>query len=304
MGSARFGKVLTAMVTPFDDDGALDPDGAARWPAGWWTRATTAWCWPAPPARPPPSATTRRWRCGERCGPRSTCRCWRAPAATTPATAVELPAAGRGDRRRRPAGGVAVLQPAPAGRASRPTSGPWPPPPTCRSSCTTSRPAPAGRSTIDTLVRLAREVPTIVGAQGRRGQPGRRPRDRRRGARRLRRLLGRRRRSPWRCWRWAPSASSAWHPLGRRPPRRDDRRLREGRLHDRPRDQRPPGALVRASRAATPGSRPGAAKAALAALGQPAGSVPPAAAAAAATTLRRRSARCLRRPRVLPTARG
>jgi 4-hydroxy-tetrahydrodipicolinate synthase len=29
MGSARFGKVLTAMVTPFHDDGALDLDGAA-----------------------------------------------------------------------------------------------------------------------------------------------------------------------------------------------------------------------------------------------------------------------------------
>src|SRR5262245_11116817 len=34
MGTARFGKVLTAMVTPFTDDGALDLDGAAalaRW---------------------------------------------------------------------------------------------------------------------------------------------------------------------------------------------------------------------------------------------------------------------------------
>jgi 4-hydroxy-tetrahydrodipicolinate synthase len=34
MGSARFGKVLTAMVTPFDDEGALDVGGAkelARW---------------------------------------------------------------------------------------------------------------------------------------------------------------------------------------------------------------------------------------------------------------------------------
>jgi 4-hydroxy-tetrahydrodipicolinate synthase len=34
MGIARFGKVLTAMVTPFQEDGSLDPDGAgalARW---------------------------------------------------------------------------------------------------------------------------------------------------------------------------------------------------------------------------------------------------------------------------------
>jgi 4-hydroxy-tetrahydrodipicolinate synthase len=30
MGAARFGKVLTAMVTPFDDDGGLDVDGAVR----------------------------------------------------------------------------------------------------------------------------------------------------------------------------------------------------------------------------------------------------------------------------------
>lgn len=34
MGAARFGRVLTAMVTPFTEDGAFDPDGAAslaRW---------------------------------------------------------------------------------------------------------------------------------------------------------------------------------------------------------------------------------------------------------------------------------
>jgi len=34
MGTARFGKVITAMVTPFRDDGSLDLDGAAdlaRW---------------------------------------------------------------------------------------------------------------------------------------------------------------------------------------------------------------------------------------------------------------------------------
>ena len=28
MGIARFGRVLTAMVTPFDEDGSLDRDGA------------------------------------------------------------------------------------------------------------------------------------------------------------------------------------------------------------------------------------------------------------------------------------
>ena len=47
-----WGSVLTAMVTPFDDDGALDLDGGRRrWPAGWPTTATTVSSSPAPPAR-------------------------------------------------------------------------------------------------------------------------------------------------------------------------------------------------------------------------------------------------------------
>ena len=47
----RFGRVITAMVTPFDEDGALDLDAAvelARWLAG---TAATAWCSAARPAR-------------------------------------------------------------------------------------------------------------------------------------------------------------------------------------------------------------------------------------------------------------
>ena len=38
-----FGRVLTAMVTPFTADGALDLDGAQRLAPTWWTQATTAW---------------------------------------------------------------------------------------------------------------------------------------------------------------------------------------------------------------------------------------------------------------------
>ena len=47
----RFGRVITAMVTPFDDDGALDLAAAvelARWLAA---TAATGWSSAAPPAR-------------------------------------------------------------------------------------------------------------------------------------------------------------------------------------------------------------------------------------------------------------
>ncbi len=37
-----FGRILTAMVTPFTADGALDLDGAQRLATPWWTQATTA----------------------------------------------------------------------------------------------------------------------------------------------------------------------------------------------------------------------------------------------------------------------
>ena len=62
-GRARSAGVLTAMVTPFRADGALDLDGAQRLAdAPRRRRATTAWWSPAPPAsrRPPP--TPRRTR--------------------------------------------------------------------------------------------------------------------------------------------------------------------------------------------------------------------------------------------------
>ena len=50
---ARFGRVLTAMVTPFTDDGSLDVDGAvalARWLQDRATRASSS---PARPASRP-----------------------------------------------------------------------------------------------------------------------------------------------------------------------------------------------------------------------------------------------------------
>jgi 4-hydroxy-tetrahydrodipicolinate synthase len=59
----------------------------------------------------------------------------------------------------------------PAGRHRRPHAGGRRAPPTCRSSCTTCPPAPGGRMTVDTIVRLANEVPTIVGLKDARGNP-------------------------------------------------------------------------------------------------------------------------------------
>ena len=45
MATPPFGRLLTAMVTPFTADGSLDLDGAgAAWPATWSTSSpTTAW---------------------------------------------------------------------------------------------------------------------------------------------------------------------------------------------------------------------------------------------------------------------
>ena len=62
--SPRFGRVITAMVTPFDDAGELDLPAAVALAAGSLRTAATGWCSRAPRARARCSATTRRSRCG------------------------------------------------------------------------------------------------------------------------------------------------------------------------------------------------------------------------------------------------
>ena len=123
---ARFGPVLTAMVTPFDDDGALDLDGAAHaGPLAASTTATTASSSPAPPARRPCSPTTSGSTCGTPL-PRPV---------DVPliaghghqrhrATRCELTAAGRRARRRRRPRRRARTTTGRRRPASRPTSGP------------------------------------------------------------------------------------------------------------------------------------------------------------------------------------
>ena len=81
---------------------------------------------------------------------------------------------GRKGGRGRPVGGHAVLQQAPAGRASRHTSGRSRTPPDCRSRCTTSRAAPAPASSRRRCIRLA-EHPQDRGGEGLRVRPPRHP---------------------------------------------------------------------------------------------------------------------------------
>ena len=57
--SAELGTLLTAMVTPFDADGALDLVAAARVVRIWLIPVATVWCCRAPPANRRPRPTTK-----------------------------------------------------------------------------------------------------------------------------------------------------------------------------------------------------------------------------------------------------
>ena len=133
MGTARFGKVLTAMVTPFHDDGGLDLDGAAAL-ARWLVDQGNDGLVIAGTTGEAPTLSDDE-----------AVELWRAVRA-----AVDVPmlagtrqqrhpphrravAAGRRDGRRRPAGGVALLQPALAGGHRGALPGRRRRPPTCRS---------------------------------------------------------------------------------------------------------------------------------------------------------------------------
>ena len=164
MGTARFGKVLTAMVTPFTDDGDLDLDGAAAL-ARWLVDQGNDGLVLAGTTGEAPTLTDDE-----------KVELWRAVRA-----AVDVPllaGTGSNDTRhtvelsRRAAetgvdGLLVVSRRTTTGRrrrASRPTSGPWPPPSTCRSWSTTC-PIRTGR---------AIEVDTLR-APGQRGAHHRRP---------------------------------------------------------------------------------------------------------------------------------
>ena len=142
----RFGTVLTAMVTPFDDDGRSMSTAQRRWPATWPTTGATVWWWRARPAR------------ALSCPTQEIGRLWRAvaEAVTVPvvagtgtndtahAIALTQAAAGAGVQ------GVLVVTPVlqpPLRRPDcRPTSGPWPAATDLPVCSTTSPSAPVGES--------------------------------------------------------------------------------------------------------------------------------------------------------------
>jgi 4-hydroxy-tetrahydrodipicolinate synthase len=155
---ARFGSLITAMITPFDDDGRVDLEGAA---------ALAEWLVAQGNDGLVVTGSTGRRRCSRRradllwraCA-RSTCRSSPGRAPTTPATPASSPrAADHG------IDAVLVVTPTTTARrrpGSRPTSVPWPARPTCRAAH--DIPIRSGRKiSHEVLVRLAHEVPNIVG---------------------------------------------------------------------------------------------------------------------------------------------
>ena len=271
MGTARFGKVLTAMVTPFHDDGGLDLDGAAAL-ARWLVDQGNDGLVDRRHHRRGADAVRRR-------GGRAV--------------------AGRARRRRRAAARRHGQQRhAPHRSSSR--SGP--PRPGVDGLLVVSpyynRPTQAGLEAhfravaaatalpivmydvpartgphleVDTIVRLANEVPTIAGLKDARGRPRRGCRHRGRRPRRVRRLLGRRRAHPAPAGGRRRRCHRGGHPLDRRSARRDDRRPRQGRRRRARARSTPASCPASRSRSGPPGSTSSAAKAAMEALGRPAG---------------------------------
>ena len=191
--AGRFGSVVTAMVTPFRDDHAVDLDGAqslASWlidngsdaivVAGSTGESPTLTLQGEGRALPrggrrdpgPRQADLRRRAPTRRPRPSSSRRRPRTPAPTASSSSPRTTTSRR------------------SGASSR-TSSAWPTPPSCRSSRTTSPAARRRGSSTTTLLQLA-EQPNIVAVKDSTGDfQGDLPADRR-GARGLRGLLGRR----------------------------------------------------------------------------------------------------------------
>ena len=137
--SPRFGSVVTAMVTPFGADGALDLDAAATVARHLADTGSDGLVVAGTTGEGPVLTDAER------------IDLFRAvvEAVDVPVIAVDRhqrhrplgpdDRGGRGGRRRRRPGGDPVLQPALRRPGSPPTSGPWPRPPTCRCCSTTSR---------------------------------------------------------------------------------------------------------------------------------------------------------------------
>ena len=234
---ARFGRVITAMVTPFDDKGALDLDAAANL-ADWLvengsdglvlcgtTGESPVLTDSEEVALPGRSATPCRSRCSLGTGSNDT------------AYAVEATRrAADAGRRRRP-GRHAVLQPPVPGRPRRPL------PRRRRRHRAAGRPLrhPDPHRPQDRhrrmLIRLVTRCRTSSRSRTRR-RPGRTARLVAAAARRLRALQRRRRVDPAAARDRRRRRHLRGEPLGRPPDGRDGRRVREGRRRDGRRDQR------------------------------------------------------------------
>ena len=239
-------------------------------------RQRRAGAWPAPPARARCSPTTSRSSCGGPC-----------------ASAVDVPARRRArgtndtahsvelTRQAAAAGvdGVLVSRRTTTGRrrpGSRPTSGPSPRPPTCRSCSTTSRPhRPQDRH--DAAAAPGPRGPQHRRPQGRGRRPGRDGPAGRRGARRLRGLQRRRRAHAAAAGGRRGRRRSAWPRTGPAGDGRDGRRVRARATSSAARELNAAARVASTSRPATRTPNPHPAKAMLRALGLPVGPVPAAA---------------------------
>ena len=210
------------MVTPFDEDGDLDVDGAVTLARQLADHGSDGARGRRHDRRGPGALRRRAGRAvaGGAAGGDGPGR--------SPARAPTTPVTPSSCTKLRRSGGVAgvlvgdaLLQPAVAGRARQRTSGRWPRPPRFPCSSTTSRCARAARSPTTRMRRSGPRRAQHRGGEGRRRRRGRLGAARRRGFAAGSSSTAATTRSPCRCWRWVRSARSASPPTG------PVRRLRE-----------------------------------------------------------------------------
>ena len=213
----RFGRVLSAMVTPFDDDGALDLDVAAELARYLQDHGHDGLVVAGTTGEAPVLTDDERLSLFA-----AVIEAVTIPVVAGTGTNDTAPLGAPDARRRRrsapPASSRSARTTTVRRRpASRPTCGRSPRRATCPV-MVYDIPVRTGRKiTTATLLRLFREVPNIVGPQGCRRQPGRDGGPDQLGTRRVRGLQRRRRDDAAARWRAASSARSASRRTGPAP---------------------------------------------------------------------------------------
>ncbi len=163
---AQFGRVLTAMVTPFDESGKLDLGQSKRLAEALLASGTEGLVVCGTTGESPTLTTEEKLQLLEATVEVAHARGAHVVAGTTnynTAESIELSReAAAAGRRRHPGHGSLLQQPAP-GRARTSTSRRSRARSTCRSSSTTCRRAPCATWSRRTTLRLARDVDNIVG---------------------------------------------------------------------------------------------------------------------------------------------